>query len=715
MSGFKYAVDENGIATITMDMPGQPVNTMNDAYIDYMDSTLDRLKADCSEKKVIGVIFASAKSTFFAGGDINKILEDKKSAQWNKAFEYNLRLKEQLNKIETLGIPMVAAINGAAMGGGFEICMACHRRIAVDSPKVQVGLPEVSLGLLPAAGGIVRTVRMLGLKKALPILTEGKKFAAKEALTLGLVDALVESPEELISSAKKWIRENSGFEQPWLRKGYRIPGGNAFAPENAAMLAAAPAALRGKTRGLLPAPEAILSVAAESTMVGYKSALTIESRYFSELLQSPVSTSLIKTMFFQMQEVSSGASRPKGIEKKVFKKVGVLGAGMMGRGIAYAASTSGVQVVLKDVTVEAAEKGKDYTKTLIEKQVSKGSRTSAYRDEVLNRIVCTASNSDLADCDIIVEAVFESVELKHQLISELKDTLRKDVIFGSNTSTLPISLLAEAAENKGNFIGLHFFSPVDKMNLVEIICGNDTSAETLAAAYDFVQQIRKSPVVVRDGRGFYTSRVFGCYTDEGIRLLQEGVNPALIENGAKQAGMPVGPLSVMDEVEIELMRKVGVTNQELDKRLNDKFCDLHGEMQKLAIKMCELGRSGRSCGKGFYEYTADGTKSIWSGLSEMFGGETDIPYLDIKDRIIFRQVVETVRCVADGIVSSARDANVGSILGWGFPIHTGGTIQFIEYFGIDNFILRASNLADNYGDRFKLPDNFKDIYKTLIA
>ncbi|MBN24708.1 MAG: 3-hydroxyacyl-CoA dehydrogenase [Alteromonadaceae bacterium] len=713
-SGFKYQLESDGIATVTMDMPGQSVNTMNDDYIVYMDEALNKIKADLASIK--GIIIASAKKTFFAGGDIKSIMQSKEEQSWDKAFKLNLELKNQLTELEKLGVPVVAAINGAAIGGGFEICLACHHRIALDSPRVTVGLPEVSLGLLPAGGGIVRTVRLLGLQKAFPVLVEGKRFKVGDALSAGLIDELAASPEEMITKVKTWILANPDAQQPWLAKGYKIPGGDAFKPHNAMMLAVSPAMLHKKTKGLMPAPEAILAVMSESTMCGYDSAMLIESRYFSDLLQSPESTALIKTLYFQMNEIAAGASRPSQCKKNVIKKVGILGAGMMGRGIAYSSALSGVDVILKDISVENAEKGKQYSQKLLDKHVAQGRKTEQQRDEILARITPSADNNDLSDCDLIIEAVFENLELKIKLTQEIEPFLKPNCIWGSNTSTLPIGLLAEGFSDPSRFIGVHFFSPVDKMMLVEIISGKQSSDETLAFVYDYVTQIRKTPIVVNDGRGFYTSRVFGCFVDEGLHMLTEGVNPAVLENITKQAGMPVGPLSVMDEVEIELMRKVGVTNQELDQKLGDNFYDTHSKLQSCAIEMCELGRSGRASGKGWYDYHADGSKTLWTELPARFGGGSDMPLEDIKDRIMFRQVVETLGCIERGVLMSSRDANIGSIFGWGFPAHTGGAIQFIDWFGGQEvFEKRRMDLETKYGSRFSLDDTLDNILAKSVA
>jgi len=707
--GFTCEVAADGVAKVTMDMAGQSVNTMNAAYGECMADTLSQLRTGVASGHIKGVIVTSAKKTFFAGGDIGAIMRFQADKAWDECFETLMTFKKQLLELEAVGVPVAAAINGSALGGGFEICLACHHRVAIDSAAVLIGFPEVSLGLLPAAGGIVRTVRLLGLKKAVPVLMEGTRLTAAKAKELGLIDELAADTEDMLSKARAWVLANPGFQQPWLRKGFQIPGGNAFTPANAGLLAVAPAVLRKKSRGLLPAPEAIIAVAAESTVTGYLAAMRVESRYFEDLIRGPVSAALIGTMYKQLNEIGAKASRPKTAVSHTINSVGILGAGMMGRGIAYACATVGISVVLKDVNLASAQAGKEYSAKLLDKQIERGRGTLEQREATLARIKPTAENADLAGCDLIIEAVFEDIELKRKLTQELLPLLKADCVFASNTSTLPISLLAEAHPQPERFVGLHFFSPVDKMNLVEIIRGKRTGADTLALAYDFVQQIRKTPIIVADGRGFYTSRVFGVFCDEGIRLLEEGVNPIVIENVAKQAGMPVGPLAVMDEVEITLMCKVAATNKHLDELLGDDFSSVHERMNARATLMVAAGRTGRAGGKGFYDYAPDGSKKISPLWKQAFGETSAIPMEDIRDRLMFRQSIETLNCMDRGVLSSARDANIGSIFGWGFPVHTGGTVQLIEGYGRAAFAARAAQLAAAYGPRFNLPASFESL------
>ncbi|GLU39225.1 3-hydroxyacyl-CoA dehydrogenase [Pseudomonas sp. NBRC 100443] len=701
MNAFKYEKDADGIVTVTMDMPG-PVNAMNQLYREGMAETVRRLEL---EPDLAGVIIASAKNTFFAGGDLNELLDFKPGdeADFQAKIE---RTKNDLRRLELLPVPVVAAINGAALGGGFEIALACNRRILLNVPTALVGLPEVSLGLLPGAGGIVRLVRRLGLEKALPLLLEGRKLKPLDALEVGLVEELVGTAEALLPAAKTWIKTQRGNEearvQPWDRKGFRIPGGSAQQPQVAQMIAGAMAMTAKSTRGLLPAPERILAVAVESTLLEFDAALQVETRGLTSLAASVQAKNIINTLFFQMNEVNGGSSRPKGFERSKVGKLGILGAGMMGNGIAHVAAKAGIEVVLLDVSLESAERGKANIGKLLEKLVSQGRLSEEKKAETLARITPTADYVDLQGSDFIVEAVFESVELKAKVTQLAEEQLRDSAVFGSNTSTLPISLLANASKRPGNFIGIHFFSPVEKMPLVEIICGDQTSDETLAKTFDFARQIGKTAIVVNDSLGFFTSRTFGSFFDEGCKLLLEGVDPVLIDNLGKQIGMPVGPLTVLDEVSLELMRKVNETQKEMGV-FATVFDNSHSdEVGNILIK--EFGRAGRHYGGGFYDYPEGGEKTIWPGLYERFHNpQVDLPIEDIKDRLLFRQVIEAVKCLEEGVLRSVADGNVGSILGIGAPTWTGGFLQFVNGYGVSRFVERTRALHERYGERFAPP------------
>lgn len=703
--GFIYEKDADNIVTVTMDMDG-PVNAMNGQYRDAMATMMEKLE---QESDLAGVVLASAKKTFFAGGDLRELSSVPKGQEESQLRMIEDNVKAPLRRLEKLQVPVVAAINGAALGGGLEICLACNHRIAWDGKAVAIGLPEVTLGLLPGGGGVVRSIHLLGLEKALPFLLEGTKLNASKALDAGYVDQLTDSVESLVPSAKDWIKANpEAWEQPWDKKGHNIPGGNIWNPAITGILSMAPAMTFKKTRGLLPAPERILAVAGDTMTVDFDSALRIESRGLAYLITTKEAKNIITTGFFQMNSINSGASRPKNIEPTKVAKVGILGAGMMGQGIVYSSAVAGIEVVLKDITVEAAEKGKAYTANLFDKQIKRGRKTEDDKSKALNLITATDDYSDLQGCDLIIEAVFENIELKAKVTKEAEPFLAEGGIYGSNTSTLPITQLSEASVNPKNFIGIHFFSPVDKMPLIEIICGEQTSDEALAKAFDYARQIRKTAIVVNDSLGFFTSRVFGTYMDEGARLLKEGLDPILIDNLGKQVGMPVGPLTVQDEVSQELTRKAAETHREMGVLGIKGDNSANIELAELLIN--EYQRGGRYHGGGFYEYHEDGSKTVWPKLYELFHNpEVNMPAEDIKDRILFRQVVESLKCLEEGVLRSVADGNVGSLLGIGAPVWTGGFLQVVNTYeykgdiGLTAFANRCSELAELYGERFSVP------------
>ena len=696
----RYEKGPDRIVVLTIDMPGQSANTMNAVYREAMATCVERLVAD--KDAIAGVIITSAKKTFFAGGDLNELIKVGKSEA--QAF-YNmvLTLKGQLRTLETLGKPVVAAINGAALGGGWEICLACHHRVALDNPSVLLGLPEVTLGLLPGGGGVVRMVRMLGIEKALPYLLEGKKIRPQQALQARLIDELAVDHDELMAKARAWIAAHPVAVQRWDVKGYQIPGGTPSDPKVMQMLAITPSILRSKTQGCLPAPEKILCAAVEGAQVDFDTAHLIETRYFTELTTGQVSKNLIGTFWFQLNEINAGGSRPQGIAPYVTKKVGVLGAGMMGAGIAFVSASAGIDVVLKDINLAAAEKGKAHSAALLDKKVARGQLSREQREAILTRIHTTENDADLAGCDLIIEAVFEDRELKARVSSAAQTVVGPDAVIASNTSTLPISGLATAVPDQSKFIGLHFFSPVEKMPLVEIIKGVHTSDETLTRGFDFVLQIKKTPIVVNDSRGFFTSRVFGTFTNEGIAMLGEGVSAPMIETEARKAGMPVGPLAISDEVSLSLMNHI---RQQTAKDLQAEGKPLieHPAFAVIDLLLKEYKRPGKAAGGGFYEYPAGGQKHLWPGLKTRFEkADGQISPKDVRDRLLFVQAIETVRCVEEGVLTSTADANVGSIFGIGFAAWTGGALQFINQYGVKDFVARAQYLARQYGERFAPP------------
>ena len=697
MSAIQYLKNDDGIIILTLDSPNQSANTMNADFRVALENIVSKLK---SETSITGIIFRSAKKTFFAGGDLDELIQARLEDA-TPFFEMIQKMKAEFRYIETLGVPVVAALNGTALGGGWEIALGCHARIALNDPKTKFGLPEVTLGLLPGGGGIVRMVRLLGLQNAFPFLMEGKQFGVDKAKSLGLIQDIAETPEELMDKAIAWVKEHPKSQQPFDVKGYKIPGGDPKTPAVAQMLAIAPAMLRDKTKGCYPAPEAIMAAAVEGAQVDVDTALTIESRYFTYLATGQVSKNMIGTFWHGMNAIKAGASRPKDVAKWQASKVGVLGAGMMGAGIAYSTAIKGVPVVLKDVSVENAEKGKAYSQKLLDKKVSQGRMTAEKRDQVLSLITATASAEDLKGCDLIIEAVFENQELKAKVTQEAEAFLVEGGVMASNTSTLPITGLANASKDQANFIGLHFFSPVDKMQLVEIIKGKNTSAETLAKAYDYVQQIGKIPIVVNDSRGFFTSRVFGTFVQEGLRLLHEGVHPARIEMAALKAGMPVGPLAIQDEVALTLSEHVA---NETRKALQAEGKDLprSGADDVIQTMIHTFDRKGKAAGAGFYDYPEGGKKHLWEGLKH-WKQDVDISEQEMIDRFLFVQSLDTLRCYEENVLESVIDANIGSIFGIGFAPWTGGAIQFLNQYGLDQAVQRANELEAKYGERFKAP------------
>ena len=701
MSAIQYEKNADKIIILTLDSPNQSANTMNADFRVALENVVSKLK---SETDMTGIILRSAKKTFFAGGDLDELIQAQPE-QATEFFGMIQKMKAEFRYIETLGIPVVAALNGTALGGGWEIALGCHYRIALNDPKAKFGLPEVTLGLLPGGGGIVRMVRLLGLQNAFPFLMEGKQFGVDKAKSLGLIHDTADTPEQLFEKALAWVKANPKSQQPFDVKGYKIPGGTPSSPQVAQVLAIAPAMLRDKTKGCYPAPEAIMAAAVEGAQVDVDTALTIESRYFTYLATGQISKNMIGTFWHGLNAIKSGASRPKDVAKWQATKVGVLGAGMMGAGIAYSTAIKGIQVVLKDVSIEAAEKGKVYSQKLLDKRVSQGRMTAEKRDQVLALITPTASAEDLQGCDLIIEAVFENQELKAKVTQEAEQFLVNGGVMASNTSTLPITGLAQASKDAKNFIGLHFFSPVDKMQLVEIIKGKETSAETLAKAYDYVQQIGKTPIVVNDSRGFFTSRVFGTFVNEGLRLLAEGVHPAKIEMAALKAGMPVGPLAIQDEVALTLSEHV--TN-ETRKALQAEGKDLpHSPAEDVLKQMIhEFERKGKAAGAGFYDYPEGGKKHIWDGLSH-WKKDVEISEQEMIDRFLFVQSLDTLRCLEEGVLESVVDGNVGSIFGIGFAPWTGGALQFLNQYGLDKALNRANELEAQYGERFKAPELLK--------
>ena len=700
---FGWEMDEAGIVTLTMDDPTQHVNTMNTIFRDSLVATVARLEAE--KDKINGVVITSGKKTFFAGGDLHDLTKAKpeNAADLVKLVD---DMKDSLRRLETLGRPVVAAINGSALGGGLEIALACHHRVALDIKGSEIGLPEVTLGLLPGGGGVVRTVRMFGIQTALMNhLLQGQRRKPKEALAAGVVDELVYSPEELMDKSKIWALSNLEATQPWDRKGYKIPGGTPMTPAFAANLPAFPANLRKTLKGApMPAPHHIMAAAVEGAQVDFATASKLETEYFVALATGQTSKNMIH-VFFDHQYISRGGDRPKDYPKYTAKKVVVLGAGMMGAGIAYVCARGGMEVVLKDMTLAAAEKGKAYSKGILDKAVARGKMTGEQRDEILARITPTENMQDAKGADLMIEAVFEDPNLKKSVYAEVVPLLAEDALLGSNTSSLPVTGLAEGVDRPEDFIGLHFFSPVDKMQLLEIVVGDKTSDEALAKAIDVALQIKKLPIVVNDSRGFFTSRVISTVVAEGAALVGEGVPANSVEQAAMQAGYPVGPLALTDEVSLTLGAKIAKEARASAEAEGTSFAG-HPGYAVIEKMVNEHGRGGRAAGAGFYEYAEGKKVGLWSGLKDSFGGDNlSIPLKDLQERMLFIEVIESIKCLDEKVLRSVPDANLGSIFGIGFPVWSGGVLQYVDGYpgGPAGFVARAKELAETYGERFTPP------------
>ncbi|KUI30954.1 3-hydroxyacyl-CoA dehydrogenase NAD-binding domain-containing protein [Mycobacterium sp. GA-2829] len=708
----KWEQDSDGIVTLTLDDPTGSANVMNDHYKESMHNAVEKLARLAADDSVTGVVITSAKKTFFAGGDLKSMINTgPDDAQ--AVFENVESIKADLRKLETLGKPVVAAINGAALGGGLEIALATHHRVAADVKGSVIGLPEVTLGLLPGGGGVTRTVRMFGIQKAfMEVLSQGTRFKPGKAKEIGLVDELVGSIDELVPAAKAWIKANpEAHTQPWDAKGYKMPGGTPSSPGLASILPSFPALLKKQLKGApMPAPRAILDAAVEGAQVDFDSASRIESRYFTSLVTGQVAKNMIQAFFLDLQTINGGGSRPDGIEKQQIKKIGVLGAGMMGAGIAYVSAKAGYDVVLKDVSLENAQKGKAYSEKIEAKALERGKTTKEKSEALLARITPAADPQDLKGVDFVIEAVFENQDLKHKVFQEIEDIVEPNALLGSNTSTLPITGLATGVKRQEDFIGIHFFSPVDKMPLVEIIKGEKTSDEALARVFDYTLAIGKTPIVVNDSRGFFTSRVIGTFVNEALAMLGEGVEPASIERAGSMAGYPAPPLQLSDELNLELMQKIATETRKATEAAGGTH-DAH-PAEAVVNKMIEIGRPSRLKGAGFYEYVDGKRTGLWPGLRETFGsGKADIPLQDMIDRMLFAEAIETQKCLDEGVLTSTADANIGSIMGIGYPPYTGGSAQYIVGYegelgrGKEAFVARAKQLAERYGDRFTPPES----------
>lgn len=699
-----FEVDNDGIALLTIDVDGQSMNIINQAFMTELGAHIKTIKSD--ENINGGVIKSGRDNAFLAGADLNMILGDlatRNDATPEEIFEGAFSLNKLFRELETCGKPIAVAINGLTLGGGLELSMACHYRVVADNDKIKLGLPEVQIGLIPGAGGTQRLPRLMGIQLALPYLLQGKNMSPKQALSNNVINEIAPA-DEIVEKAKAWILDGGKAEQPWDQKRFKMPGGQGvYDPNIVQTFMGAPAMTQKETKNNYPATVAILSAVFEGHQLPMDQAIDVESRYFTQQLLGDIAPNMIRTLFVNKNKADKLIRRPKDQPDAKTKKLGMLGAGLMGAGIAYVSARAGIEVILLDREMEYAEKGKDYSKSLVEKGLKRKKITQDKADNILNLIKPTTDYADLEGCDLIIEAVLEDPKVKADVTRKAEAVIPDGCIYGSNTSTLPISMLAKSYGHEDKFIGIHFFSPVDKMPLVEIIVGKNTGDEALAKALDYVSQIRKTPIVVNDSRGFYTSRCFMTYPLEASNMLAEGISPALIENSGVYAGMAVGPFAVNDEVGIDLSHHIGEATKAAlgDKYQKETSHDVIG-------KLYELGRNGKKNKKGFYEYPEDGTKFIWPGLADHYPLADQQPTQEeVTKRLLYRQALEVVRCMDENVVTAAEDADIGAIFGWGFAPWTGGPISMIDTIGIATFIEECDELYDKYGPAFKVPDSLR--------
>lgn len=713
-TNFKVETDADGIALVTWDMPDRSMNVFTEQVMDELDKIVDQVAGD---EGIKGAVITSGKDTFSGGADLTmlqrmlKLFADEKGKDQDKAikllFDNVGRMTGLFRKLETSGKPWVSAINGTCMGGAFELSLACHGRVAADSDKVKMALPEVKVGIFPGAGGTQRVPRLADPQSALQMLTSGQNLTPKKAKAMNLIHEIAE-PTKLIETAKGLIKNGLKPVQPWDEKGFKLPGGPVYSAAGANLWPPAIAILRRETYGNYPAAAAILKCVYEGLLVPFDTGLRIEQRYFTEILQSTEARMMIRSLFVSLQELNKGARRPEGVPETKFTKVGVIGAGFMGAGIAYVTAKAGIPVVLIDRDVPAAEKGKAHSASIMDGLIKKGRATAEDKEKLLSLITATDDYAQLEGADLVVEAVFEDSEIKKAVTEKVEAVIKPSDVFASNTSTIPISALAKNSSRPKNFIGIHFFSPVDKMMLVEIILGKKTEDKALAVAIDYVRAIKKTPIVVNDTRGFYVNRCVLRYMSEAYQMLIEGVPPAMIENAAKMAGMPVGPLALTDETAIDLAQKI---MKQTIRDLGEKAVD--AEQFKLINTMVDThGRHGRKNGKGFYEYPEKPAKKhLWAGLKDLYKQQNadKINVEELKQRFLYTIALEAARVMEEGIVTDPREADVGSILAFGFAPYTGGALSYIDGIGLGEFVKTSKSLQKKYGAQFKSPKLLADM------
>ena len=711
MTDFTYTVDADGVATIAWDVAAKSMNVMSIAGFAELSALIDQALADANVK---GVILTSAKKDFAGGMDLN-VIAQMRAGGAQAIFDGVMHMHHVMRKIERAGMdpktlkggkPIVAALPGTALGIGLEVPLSCHRIIAADNPKAKIGLPEIMVGIFPGAGGTTRLTRKLGAMMAAPFLLEGKLSDPKAAKAAGIIDEVV-APEDLLTRAKEWVlsAKDSDLVKPWDAKGYKMPGGTPYHPAGFMTFVGASAMVHGKTMGVYPAAKALLGAVYEGALVPFDTALKIEARQFTSVLMNPSSSAMIRSLFINKEALEKGANRPQAADQTV-KKVGILGAGMMGAGIAYVSANAGISVVLIDRDQAAADKGKAYSEALLDKGVARKKVTAEKKAEVLDRIAASTDLADLAGCDLIVEAVFEDPAVKAEMTQKVEAVISQDCIFATNTSTLPITGLAQASIRPDNFIGIHFFSPVDKMMLVEIIRGKQTGDRAVAKALDFVRQIRKTPIVVNDARFFYANRCIIPYINEGIRMVAEGVEPALIENAAKLVGMPLGPLQLVDETSIDLGVKIAKATRAA---MGEAYPD--GAVDEVLFWMADQGRLGKKANAGFYAYDDAGKRqALWDGLATTYPAKETQPDLtEVQHRLLMAQVLEAVRALEEGVLTDIREGDVGAILGWGFAPWSGGPFGWLDIIGAPRAVAICEALTARFGDRFTAPAMLREM------
>ncbi|MFK7771618.1 MAG: 3-hydroxyacyl-CoA dehydrogenase NAD-binding domain-containing protein [Saprospiraceae bacterium] len=692
----RYKKDIDNIVTLTLDMEGRNINIINHKIGAQFTPVMEHLKQEKAKGSLRGIIITSAKNNFLAGGDLDYLHQETNS---EAIFDFSQNMQNFFRELESPGVPVVAAINGSALGTGFELALACHYRVVVDDPKIRLGHPEVTLGIMPGGGGVVRMLWTLGVEKAYHVLADGKRFLPKEALEAGIVDVLANDEKEMISIAKQWLLENQEGRRAWDTTDGKIPGGRAKNNELGQRISLLTAQLMRDTENNYPAPAAILNTLTEGSLVDFDTACRIESRYFTELVKSREATNMIKAFWYDFNAIKEGSSRPKGYGKFRVKKVGIIGAGLMGSSIAFICLMNRMEVVLKDISKAVAEKGKDLCEKKLNEMVGKGKLTTTQVPDILKKIMTTDNAANFKDCDIVIEAVFENQNLKANVTREAEIHLDEYSIFATNTISIPITKLATASARPENFVGLHFFAPADEVPLVEVVRGKKTSDESIAKAFDFIKAIRKTPIVVKDNWGFFAARVQNTFILEGITLLQEGYAPALIENLSLQAGMPKGALSLADDLSLNIVLQYENQAAEI---YGSKYIR-HPAVDVLLKMIKDFNRQGKKMRAGFYEYQND-FRQLWKELDDHFPSHSNsIAKEEIIERLLFVQVIEAFWCLQEGIIKTEEEGNLGSIFGWGFPAFKGGVYQFVTDYGVEDFIKKCEMYEAKLGPRFQVP------------